>query len=632
MKKIKNFTNVYFTILLIFSLVPSFAFGGKKALLIGINEYPYAEAKYQLFGCVNDVKLMKNILIKYYNFSSEEIKELINSNATRKNIIETFNNWLAKTQEGDLVVFFYSGHGTRCPDFNGDEDDGMDECFCPYDINPIGGDNIITDDEFATMLRQMKGREVVVIIDACYSGGMTRRVGSTRALEKTPATHIKYLPIIDYKSIFRTREFPRQTDEPEGFVFLSASKEDEQALEINESGKWIGGFTLALAQELRKHKVSYEKLFENAKKYMKDRLCLPHNPQLKPTIGDKIKHIAFVLPGPAIGTQYSIQPVQVTQTSQPQEQPESHKPPIQGTTIQPVVHPSVNPSEETVSGGSQFIESASEIVPEEKLLLVAIEPFKGTTAQQMREIKKILSTFSYIKVVQEGDYFDRLIRGELKNGRIRVRIINRIGDVIDIPETNTIKEIVDFIKPHLEYAYIVKQLVEIHNPSPTFEVNIWVNDREKRDFAVGDIITFNVRAEKKCYLTLLSLDSNGVFSVIFPNNLYPYEKPFEANKVYTIPDEEMKKNFLFKFQGPACEETVKIIATTKPLNLDKLGLAEFQAVFIPGKEIPVRSLSPTRGAALVRDLLQNIRENKEKDEEFEWSEDTIVIRTYEKRR
>ncbi|KAE9446983.1 hypothetical protein C3L33_21141, partial [Rhododendron williamsianum] len=42
--------------------------------------------------------------------------------------------WLMEgCQSGDSLVFFYSGHGSQVPDFDGDEADGFDESLCPVD-------------------------------------------------------------------------------------------------------------------------------------------------------------------------------------------------------------------------------------------------------------------------------------------------------------------------------------------------------------------------------------------------------------------------------------------------------------------------------------------------------------------
>ena len=42
------------------------------------------------------------------------------------------------SESGDSLVFYFSGHGLRQPDFNNDERDGFDETICPVDFMQEG--------------------------------------------------------------------------------------------------------------------------------------------------------------------------------------------------------------------------------------------------------------------------------------------------------------------------------------------------------------------------------------------------------------------------------------------------------------------------------------------------------------
>ena len=72
-----------------------------KALLIGINKYPGCPLR----GCINDVNLMRTLLINHYNFRPENIIMLLDSEATRKNIMTATEKLVAGTVDGDKVVF-----------------------------------------------------------------------------------------------------------------------------------------------------------------------------------------------------------------------------------------------------------------------------------------------------------------------------------------------------------------------------------------------------------------------------------------------------------------------------------------------------------------------------------------------
>lgn len=88
---------------------------------------------------------------------------------TKQNI-ETWVQWLVEgCQAGDSLVFYYSGHGLRQPDFDDDESDGFDETICPSDFLKSG---LILDNDLNTLLVSplIPGVKLHAIVDACHSG------------------------------------------------------------------------------------------------------------------------------------------------------------------------------------------------------------------------------------------------------------------------------------------------------------------------------------------------------------------------------------------------------------------------------------------------------------------------------
>lgn len=78
--------------------------------------------------------------------------------------------WLIKDcQFGDSLVFYYSGHGARVRDVDGDEIDGYDEALCPVDYRTAG--KILDDEINATIITPLPhGVKLHAIIDTCFSG------------------------------------------------------------------------------------------------------------------------------------------------------------------------------------------------------------------------------------------------------------------------------------------------------------------------------------------------------------------------------------------------------------------------------------------------------------------------------
>jgi hypothetical protein len=81
----------------------------------------------------------------------------------------------AKAGKLNYLVFSLSSHGTQMNDTSGDEPDGKDEAFVPYDIAEKAGgwdpEHIISDDEFHDLFVQIPaGVLLEVYLDTCHSG------------------------------------------------------------------------------------------------------------------------------------------------------------------------------------------------------------------------------------------------------------------------------------------------------------------------------------------------------------------------------------------------------------------------------------------------------------------------------
>lgn len=151
----------------------------KKALLVGINDYPGSQNDLQ--GCVNDITNVYDILVKYFGFASSDIALLSNKRATKKAILDGLKGLIAASTSGDTLVFHYSGHGSQVRDTEGDElKDGKDEIICPWDFDWDG--TYIKDDDLAILFGDMKkGVQLEVVLDSCHSGTGTREMILDRA-------------------------------------------------------------------------------------------------------------------------------------------------------------------------------------------------------------------------------------------------------------------------------------------------------------------------------------------------------------------------------------------------------------------------------------------------------------------
>ncbi|KAJ6734464.1 hypothetical protein OIU79_001680 [Salix purpurea] len=84
-------------------------------------------------------------------------------------IVESMEGLVKDCQAGDSLVFYFSGHGIRKLDFEGDERDGFDENICPVDFLTEG---MISDNEINSLIVWPLKKDVTLhaIVDACHSG------------------------------------------------------------------------------------------------------------------------------------------------------------------------------------------------------------------------------------------------------------------------------------------------------------------------------------------------------------------------------------------------------------------------------------------------------------------------------
>jgi len=147
----------------------------KRAVLIGINTYTYFNA---LEGCVNDARSMDELLRTQFGFESTRL--LLNTDATRENILGAFDQLVADSQIDDVAVIYYAGHGSQIRDREGDEPSGFDSTLIPIDSSRDAAHpeqmREITDDEIFLFLQKLgnKTKAITVIVDACHSGTITR--------------------------------------------------------------------------------------------------------------------------------------------------------------------------------------------------------------------------------------------------------------------------------------------------------------------------------------------------------------------------------------------------------------------------------------------------------------------------
>jgi hypothetical protein len=247
----------------------------KLALIVGINNY----ASNPLEGCLNDVDLQRNLLIYRFGFNPKDIYVLPDTEATRLGILTAFEEHLIKqAKPGDVVVYHYSGHGSRIFDPNpivverGQE--GLNGTFVPVDGNlPAGYPDVggsvkdIMGHTLFLLMSALKTENVTAVLDSCFSGGATRQA-RIRSREGG-----KNVLVSSDEKTYQEQWLSRLKMSPEDFVrgyragvakgvVLAATAPNQVAREVNINGFKAGIFSYLLTHYLWQEDSNIERVFQ----------------------------------------------------------------------------------------------------------------------------------------------------------------------------------------------------------------------------------------------------------------------------------------------------------------------------------------------------------------------------------
>ncbi len=151
----------------------------RRGLVVGVGEY--RDRAWSRIHGDRDVPVVREML-RLCDYT--DVSSLTNNEATKAAITEAFHSLAGRCKNGDVVYIHFSGHGQQVTDVSGDEDDGWDEAWVPYDAmyaysESYKGENHLLDDEIAALLAEIKSRvgpsgRILVVVDACHSGDSDR--------------------------------------------------------------------------------------------------------------------------------------------------------------------------------------------------------------------------------------------------------------------------------------------------------------------------------------------------------------------------------------------------------------------------------------------------------------------------
>lgn len=518
--------------------LPMLAFGPQErtaltrwALVVGISDYIHLEEGEggDLPGAAPDAMRVRDALVMAQGFPEENIRLLVNHDATKAAIREGITEWIGdNARPGDNVVIWYSGHGSQMWDEDGDEDDGLDETLAPADVIPTSTENDISDDEFNDWLGSLPTDNVIVFLDNCNSGTGTRDVtpfSSGRLLARD-------MDAIERPAGATRRALPGQAADDTGFdatqtrvLELAAAQPYQVAVDAffpESEGREAfhgGAFTTFMVQQLWKapEDMTYEEVFENAYDALK-RNRFEQDPYISADVSLKDFPL-FFLEGETSGRERMALPVTSTSGGTAElgaglalgimpgsifETDDGARMVVstvgQRTTTVDVVSGSVSEGDD-----ARLVAHVYGASP----LLVNVAAVESRLAAALRAS---LQGAPGVRLIEEENQFSHLIvrrRGE------ELRVIGSDGfarhEGIGVDESS-MPELASMLRKEAA----AKSLGDMDNPAQTFGFDLELLDG-KTSFGLGEEIAFIIESDRDGYVTLVDLGTDGTVAMLLPN-------------------------------------------------------------------------------------------------------------------
>lgn len=216
-------------------------------LVIGIDKYQHLQP---LAGAVNDARDINNAL---HTMGAKKVIMLLDGEATRDRIMQSWRELTERAAPGDTIVFSYAGHGGQEPErVIGSEDDKLDETFqlAGFQNTRPGNRERILDDEINLMFAKARHLKIIFLADSCHSGTMSRSFDSRSG---TLRTRLGGYGAIEDDPLPRPTEAMASitTEELDNIVYFGAVRDDQVVQEIKIDAQPRGALSWSFARALR---------------------------------------------------------------------------------------------------------------------------------------------------------------------------------------------------------------------------------------------------------------------------------------------------------------------------------------------------------------------------------------------
>ncbi|RTL84511.1 MAG: DUF4384 domain-containing protein [Hyphomicrobiales bacterium] len=151
--------------------------GAVHALIVGVNKYRNLGPGAQLSGAAADAKDIAEAL----SGAGVKILPILDFDATRERFVTEMDHLITSSNPGDFVIIAFAGHGMQVPEYSqwkGIEPNSINEqiAFSGFGFSGDGAGQVVVNKELRAWIARLdaKNVDVLVIMDSCFSGGMTR--------------------------------------------------------------------------------------------------------------------------------------------------------------------------------------------------------------------------------------------------------------------------------------------------------------------------------------------------------------------------------------------------------------------------------------------------------------------------
>jgi hypothetical protein len=264
-------------------------------LFIGIGKYMRPDIAATHEELRHSAEVMHELMLRHGQLDRQRTLLVRDAEATKANLQKLIAEWLPSvSQPGDTVFVYFSGHAGQIDTGDPAEPDGKDECLGPYDLD--GGHEgetrtqaearfratNITDDTLAAWLSRLQGRQVVLILDTCHSGGVVPAKDLGRSFWFDEAARVKDISQLNT-------------------LVLASCAADEQSLFEGTSNKTMW-FTFCLAQIIEqaagREQLTVQQAYEYSRHSMRQLLEQGNAPrEQEPVMSDRILLPVVLVPG-----------------------------------------------------------------------------------------------------------------------------------------------------------------------------------------------------------------------------------------------------------------------------------------------------------------------------------------------